>query len=318
VIRAHQPGSEPIDIPETIPNPVVVPKPIPAPTEPAPKEPVRTPEKVPQNVFAPAKAGASFFYLRVAPAALDLLFRPARSDQKHLNNACTFLIAVAVVCGTALPCLAEAFQERIAVCLTCHGESGQSENVEVPSLGAEPAPFVLIQLYLFREKQRRVEPMNDVTKDLTDDDLRRFSDFIAKLPAPKPPQESPDAARIERGRALARARISKEGIRRWHSVPFAASTLPRTLREARRGPEGCHRRPNGARCLPAHQDRRKVKRGCERRREHLSKPRVATDSVRRKLKRGRTIAPSANAEKVRRMNCSIGFCRWYYPAARAH
>ena len=41
MIRAHQPGSEPIDIPETIPNPVVVPKPIPAPTEPAPKEPVR-------------------------------------------------------------------------------------------------------------------------------------------------------------------------------------------------------------------------------------------------------------------------------------
>jgi hypothetical protein len=44
VIRAHQPGSEPIDIPETIPNPVVVPKPTPTPTptEPAPKEPVRT------------------------------------------------------------------------------------------------------------------------------------------------------------------------------------------------------------------------------------------------------------------------------------
>jgi hypothetical protein len=49
VIRAHQPGSEPIDIPETIPNPVVVPKPTPTPTEPAPKEPVRTPEKVPNG-----------------------------------------------------------------------------------------------------------------------------------------------------------------------------------------------------------------------------------------------------------------------------
>jgi hypothetical protein len=46
VIRAHQPGSEPIDIPETIPNPVVVPKPTPTPTEPAPKEPVRIPERV--------------------------------------------------------------------------------------------------------------------------------------------------------------------------------------------------------------------------------------------------------------------------------
>ena len=49
MIRAHQPGSEPIDIPETIPNPVVVPKPTPTPTEPAPKEPVRIPEKVPQS-----------------------------------------------------------------------------------------------------------------------------------------------------------------------------------------------------------------------------------------------------------------------------
>jgi hypothetical protein len=47
VIRAHQPGSEPIDIPETIPNPVVVPKPTPTRIEPAPKEPVRIPEKVP-------------------------------------------------------------------------------------------------------------------------------------------------------------------------------------------------------------------------------------------------------------------------------
>jgi hypothetical protein len=47
VIRAHQPGSEPIDIPETIPNPVVVPKPTPTPIEPAPKEPVRIPDKVP-------------------------------------------------------------------------------------------------------------------------------------------------------------------------------------------------------------------------------------------------------------------------------
>ena len=47
MIRAHQPGSEPIDIPETIPNPVVVPKPTRTPIEPAPKEPVRTPDKVP-------------------------------------------------------------------------------------------------------------------------------------------------------------------------------------------------------------------------------------------------------------------------------
>jgi hypothetical protein len=44
MIGAHQPGSQPIDIPEVIPNPAVVPK-----QEPAPKEPVRVPEKVPAD-----------------------------------------------------------------------------------------------------------------------------------------------------------------------------------------------------------------------------------------------------------------------------
>jgi len=114
----------------------------------------------------------------------------------------TLLIALTFVHAMAVPCLAETFQERIGLCLTCHGGNGQSDNAEVPSLGAEPAPFVLIQLFLFREKQRRVEPMTDAAKDLTDD-LRQFSDFMAKLPASKPPQDSPDAARMERGRGLA-------------------------------------------------------------------------------------------------------------------
>jgi hypothetical protein len=49
MMRAHQPGSQPIAIPEVIPNPIVVPEREPAPKEPAPKEPVKVPEKVPAN-----------------------------------------------------------------------------------------------------------------------------------------------------------------------------------------------------------------------------------------------------------------------------
>jgi cytochrome c553 len=115
----------------------------------------------------------------------------------------TSLIALVLVYATAVPCFAESLQERMSLCLACHGESGESQNPEVPSLGAEPAPYVLIQLYLFREKQRLVDSMNEATKDLTDEDLRQFSDSIAKLPAPKPPPESPDPGRMERGQALA-------------------------------------------------------------------------------------------------------------------
>jgi hypothetical protein len=51
MIRANQPGSQPLDIPETIPNPVVVPtKPAPA-KPPEPREPVKVPERAPAQEF---------------------------------------------------------------------------------------------------------------------------------------------------------------------------------------------------------------------------------------------------------------------------
>jgi cytochrome c553 len=115
----------------------------------------------------------------------------------------TRIFAALFLCAAAaLPASAATLAERLQPCLACHGESGQSENDEVPSLGAQPAPYTLIQLYLFREKQRNVELMNEYAKDLSDDDLRQFSDAIAKLPAPKPAEGAPDAARIQHAQAL--------------------------------------------------------------------------------------------------------------------
>jgi cytochrome c553 len=119
--------------------------------------------------------------------------------------------AAALACAAIEPLCAETFSERVAPCLACHGEKGQSENPLVPSLGGQPAPYLLIQLYLFREKQRAstfkkddqmIEIMSEMTKSFTDDDLRAFSDFLAKLPAPPPPADTPDAARMQSASAL--------------------------------------------------------------------------------------------------------------------
>jgi cytochrome c553 len=93
--------------------------------------------------------------------------------------------------------------ERAAPCLACHGEKGQSETENTPSLGAQQAPYALIQLFMFREKLRAFEPMNEMAKPLSDDDLRVFSDFIATLPKPVPPADAGDPARMQRGEALA-------------------------------------------------------------------------------------------------------------------
>lgn len=87
-------------------------------------------------------------------------------------------------------------------CFACHGEHGQSQTESTPSLGGQQAPYVLIQLFMFREKLRSFEPMNEVAKSMSDDDLRDFSDFIAKLPKPKPPDDTADQARIERAQEL--------------------------------------------------------------------------------------------------------------------
>src|SRR5471030_468715 len=112
-----------------------------------------------------------------------------------------FFDVLLLVCTTTALLHAETIAERAAPCLACHGDKGVSEIPDIPSLGGQPAPYLLIQLYLFREKQRSFEIMNEVTKAFTDDDLRNFSDFIAKLPAPSS-VDTGDAARIESGRSL--------------------------------------------------------------------------------------------------------------------
>jgi hypothetical protein len=54
MMRAHQPGSQPLDVPEAIPNPAV-PRTVPNP-EPRPREPVKVP--APQNLLEPNSMSA--------------------------------------------------------------------------------------------------------------------------------------------------------------------------------------------------------------------------------------------------------------------
>ncbi|HET6491730.1 MAG TPA: c-type cytochrome [Burkholderiales bacterium] len=169
--------------------------------------------------------------------------------------------AAAALLFCLAPCSgqAETIAERVAPCLACHGESGQSHTEGVPSLGGQPAPYLLIQLYMFRERQRAapekkddpmIQVMTEMTRSLTDDDLRNFSEFVAKLPAPKPPAEQDDATRMRSASAL----ITQNRCNSCHGLDMAGrDNVPRianqredylvkTLREyksnARRGYDG--------------------------------------------------------------------------------
>jgi cytochrome c553 len=109
---------------------------------------------------------------------------------------------LAALIAGALPAVAADLDEELAPCLACHGAEGQSQTENVPSLGAQPAQYTVIQLFMFREKMRVADPMNEMAKGLSDNDLQSIADFFAKQTPPKPPADPGDPARLERARAL--------------------------------------------------------------------------------------------------------------------
>ena len=134
------------------------------------------------------------------------------------------LFAVMALVVAVSPLKAETIEERAATCFACHGEHGQSEMENTPSLGGQQAPYALIQLFMFREKLRTFEPMNEMAKSFTDDDLHAFSDFIATLPKPPAPADAGDPARMARAAAL----VTQNHCNSCHNTDFSGrDNVPR-------------------------------------------------------------------------------------------
>lgn len=129
----------------------------------------------------------------------------------------TIIAALLFASIAASMAFGQTVQERLPTCLACHGENGQSQTPDVPSLGAQQSFYVTVQLLMFRENMRVAEPMNHVTKGLSDDDLRLFAETIVKLPPPHPPGGPVDAARIEHARAL----VTQNRCNICHTATFA-------------------------------------------------------------------------------------------------
>jgi len=150
--------------------------------------------------------------------------RPATLAESWLRRLRVFLGGMLGVMLTALPMTAAPLEERLAPCLACHGAQGQSTTPEVPSLGAQPAFYVMVQLYMFREKMRTVAVMNALTQGLSDDELRGMAAAITTLPPPTPVEDPGDPARIERAQAL----VQQHRCNMCHNPDFSgAQQVPR-------------------------------------------------------------------------------------------
>jgi cytochrome c553 len=146
------------------------------------------------------------FRRRLAPCAAALasvLLACTASAQQPKSARPASSAAPRAAASAAAP---NPYPQRFAsLCAACHGPNGRSDMPGTPALAGQHSFYAVTQLFLFREGRRSNEAMTAVAKQLTDADLRGFSDFIGTLPpvpAP-PPATPPDAARMKKGAELA-------------------------------------------------------------------------------------------------------------------
>ena len=128
-------------------------------------------------------------------AASSLVHAQAKKPAARAN-------AASAAAATAATEYAERFR---TACAACHGANGRSDMAGVPVLAGQPSLYTITQLFLFREGRRNNDAMIALGKQMTDADLRGFSDHIGTLPpVPAPaPATPPDAARMSKGQGLA-------------------------------------------------------------------------------------------------------------------
>ncbi len=87
-------------------------------------------------------------------------------------------------------------------CVVCHGTGGNSTVPTTPSLAGHPAQAISMQLYQFREGNRKDPQMSPMAATLSNADLRELSAYFSKQkPAPATHKTAPE--NLEAGVKLA-------------------------------------------------------------------------------------------------------------------
>jgi cytochrome c553 len=111
-------------------------------------------------------------------------------------------IAASACLALPPPAAAQSLAERLEACAGCHGTDGRSTLPETPSLAGQPADYLTVQLFLFRENLRPGTVMTPFAEGLSDAELQQLSEHYAAL-EPPPPQANPDPEVYARAAAIA-------------------------------------------------------------------------------------------------------------------
>ena len=113
------------------------------------------------------------------------------------------MCAAALSFSTACAALAaEEIPGKAGACIVCHGPGGNSTDPSIPSLAGQPAQFIAMQLYLYREGNRKDAQMTPMASALSNADMNELAAYFSgQKPAVPSHRTAPENAAV--GRRLA-------------------------------------------------------------------------------------------------------------------
>jgi cytochrome c553 len=67
---------------------------------------------------------------------------------------------------------------KAQACVACHGPAGNSPTTIVPSLAGQPKQFLVTQLFLFREGNRKDQQMTPIAATLSNADMNELAAYF--------------------------------------------------------------------------------------------------------------------------------------------
>jgi cytochrome c553 len=123
-------------------------------------------------------------------------------SHRHSNKGAAAMFAAALSFSTLCSALAEEVQPKAQACVACHGPEGNATDPAIPSLAGQPAQFILIQLFLFREGRRKDAQMSPIAASLSNADMNGLAAYFAKQ-KPAASSHKTASANASAGRQLA-------------------------------------------------------------------------------------------------------------------
>jgi len=95
------------------------------------------------------------------------------------SAAAIFAAALSFFSHCAAPA-AEEVPQKAQACIICHGPGGNSTDPALPSLAGQPAQFISMQLFMFREGNRKDPQMSPTASSLSNADMNELAAYFSR------------------------------------------------------------------------------------------------------------------------------------------